>query len=520
MTELRVQPGAVTSGFFRIRGQRSRWRYGNNRLTPEHCEVLRNVNISEEGITESRFGYSTYNATPLPAAEAVVGLWQGEFSNGTTREVVVSPTKVYADDGTTRTNITGTALTGGNDNRVRFSFIRDRVIIDNGVNIPQVWDGVLGNPCTDLAAAPFTKATDSFEHNNLYMVVGTTEGGTYFPTRIRWCDIDRENFTVDIGTWPVKNLYEVYDGGPKIIGAVDNWGMALIFKADGLYPGQIVFGPLGHFDFRLSRPKRGFTPISRDSIVARPEFVLCAAREGLVAILNTGTEETPQLDFQIVNSDDVKEWLNLNRGRWQYTQAFIREKDHQVRLLASTSGNADGHDAVLVWDWETGDTWLDFPVHKFSYGASIIISNQELDWLGALDGSIYKGNSSSFSNDNGTGFTWRIKMAPNDLGITGEKHILSIRTFHKTKSGQQSVDIKVHVNQGRDSTVIGNLVLGTALQWNEGNVWDSGLKWPGAETQQTDFFVNRICKTIAPEWTSSNPSGIEGYFVEYIPLEG
>ena len=52
------------------------------------------------------------------------------------------------------------------------------------------------------------------------------------------------------------NRYEIYDGGPKIVAACDNWGTALIFKEDGLYPGEIVYDQLGHFDFQLGRFQR------------------------------------------------------------------------------------------------------------------------------------------------------------------------------------------------------------------------------------------------------------------------
>ena len=62
MTEVfRVAPEATTTGIFMIRGQRSRWKYPNPNLSPEYCEVLTNVNVSEEGVAKSRFGYVKYN---------------------------------------------------------------------------------------------------------------------------------------------------------------------------------------------------------------------------------------------------------------------------------------------------------------------------------------------------------------------------------------------------------------------------------------------------------------------------
>ena len=134
MTEVfRVAPEAVTSGIFLIKGQKSRWRYPNPNLSPENCEVLTNVNISEEGVAKSRFGYNKYSTTILPGGEMPTGLWQGTFADGTTRQVVTTPDKAYSDPGgsVARTNITGSDFTGGNDDIFEFVFLKDKLIMNN-----------------------------------------------------------------------------------------------------------------------------------------------------------------------------------------------------------------------------------------------------------------------------------------------------------------------------------------------------------------------------------------------------
>ena len=199
MTELRVSdPEAVTSPIYRIKGQRSTWIYPDSRLTPEHCEILRDVNISERGIAQSRFGYTLYSQTQLSGGEQVVGLWQGTFANGNVRQVVVTPTAVYSDDGTTRVNITGSALTGGNDDRCQFLFLKDQLIIDNQVDAPRVWNGDDTTPTNTsvLATVPFTRAEVIVTHQNLLMALGTTEGGTKYPSRVRWFNINPPTYTL------------------------------------------------------------------------------------------------------------------------------------------------------------------------------------------------------------------------------------------------------------------------------------------------------------------------------------
>jgi hypothetical protein len=129
-----VAPGVLHSPIYRIRGQRSRWQYPDERLTPEHCEELTNINLSEFGYADVRGGYTKYNATILAEGRAV-GIFQPTYTTGK-QVIVVTPTKVHRDTGLARTDITGalTLDTGGNDNRYRAAFIRDKLVLTNGVD--------------------------------------------------------------------------------------------------------------------------------------------------------------------------------------------------------------------------------------------------------------------------------------------------------------------------------------------------------------------------------------------------
>ena len=511
----RVSTGVQTSPIFRVRGQRSGYTYPHEQLLPEYCEILRDVNISERGIAQSRYGTALYNSTVLPSSEIAVGLWQGTFANGDVKQVVVTPTKVYSDNGTTRVDITGTSLAGGVNDRIQFLFTKNQLIINNTVDEPRVWGGNDTSPTNtaDLATIPYTKCGDMLVHNNLLMALDTTESGTRYPTRSRWCDINRANYVVDITTWLPSNVYEVYDGGTAIIGGVDNWGIALIFKTDGVYPGRIVYGPLGYYNFELGQPKKGFSPISNLSLVARPEFIFGVAREGLFIL-------RPDMSFEIVNTHDSDEWFGLNKSRLQYSQSYIREEDHQIRTICSSSNNTTEHDLELVWDWESGDLWMDRPSIRKNYAQRIVIDDEELDWFAGADGYLYKGNSSGYGTDNGTGIDWRAKMVPNDMGMPGvNKHFINLVTLHRKRAGSQSINVTAHINEGRGGTVNGTLNIGTGYRWGTGLSWNTGKQWPGSVSKRSDFFVNLVGETIAPEWTSNDPANVIGYQVEYVVLE-
>lgn len=505
-----VSPDLQTSPIFRIKGQKSRWRYPDPRLTPEDTVLIRDINLSEFGTADSRNGYTKYNATTLSGSEAVVGLIQETFTTGT-HQFVITPTKIYHDDGTTRTNLTGAlTLNGGNDAMTRYAFLKDQIIGTNGVNATWTKDnGGATGAATALAGVPWTKCQDIITHNGLVLAMNTTEGGTNYPTRIRWCDINTRTFVPDVTVWRADSRYEIYEGGAPIIGGVDNFGMALIFKSDGVYAGKVEYD-VGYLEFRMSENVlRGFHPVAKHSFLARPEFVFGIAKEGPFVI-------RPDFSFQLLSVDIQDEWNALNQANLQYAVSWIREKDHQVRTLLSSSTSSSGRDVILVWDWETGDLFFDLPSGTMNFGSRVVLSNEEQDWLGTRSGVIYKGNLSSYTDDDGTGIDWRIRMAPNDLGQPGtNKYIADIITIFRDRTGTGNVVLNVYRDQGQKQTRTKTLSLTSGNTWNSGLTYNSGLFWGGAQNRESRFFVNRIAENITPEWTGNDPVSLVGYQVTY-----
>ena len=500
-----------TSPVYRIEGQKSRWRYPDKRLSPSNCEVMTNINLSEFGSADSRYGYQLYNSATLPNSEPVVGLWQEEFKSGTLRNVVVTPDKIYNDDGTTRSNITGSDLTGAADDRARFAFLKDTMLMTNGVDQVRTWDGNTGNNTANLTGMPWSTCEDIIEHKGLIMALAPTEGGVKKTTRMRWSGINKKTFVADLTTWNDDNRYEVYEDGTPIIGGVDNFGQVLVFKSDGLYPGAIEYNQ-GYIEYTPGAPRRGFSPVAKHSLIARPEFVFGIAREGAFIV-------TPDLNVHIVTLDIMNEWNTLERDRLKYAQAFVRERDHQIRVLMSGLDNSSGHDRILVYDWETGDTWFDEPADVMGYGVSIRIDDDERDWLGSNAGKLFTGNIASLTEDNNVGFRWRIKMSPNDLGLPGRtKNIVYFRTLTRKRADQASISMNIARNQGALTPRLKTITMSQDL-WDTSNNWDSTTGWNSGGIEEDRFFFNRHAETIAPQWEGNNPATLVGYQVEYELVE-
>jgi len=504
-----VSPDLQTSPIYRIRGQRSRWRYPNENLTPEHTTILRDINLSEFGTADSRYGYTTYNSTILSSSEAVVGLIQETFTTGT-HQFVITPTKIYHDDGTTRTDLTGAlTLNGNNDNRTIYAFLKDKIVGTNGVNATWVKDnGGATGAASALGGVPWSTCESLITHNGLLLALAPTEGGSKKTTRVRWCDINTRTFVPDITTWPDANRYEIYEGGAPIIGGVDNFGQAIIFKSDGMYSGSIEYS-VGYLEFRLSQNIiRGFHPIARNSFVARPEFVWGIAKEGPFII-------RPDFSFQLISKEFQDEWNGLAASRLQYAVSWINERDHQVHTLLSK--DSTGLDLLMVWDWETGETSFQRPNDIMNFGARVVLDNTEYSWFGGRgNGYIYKGNNAAYEDDAGVGIDWQVRMAPNDLGKPGvSKWIVDLITVYRDRTGTGSVTLSVYRDQGQKSTRTTTLALASPYKWNGGYAYNSGLTWGGAQNRESQYFVNREAENISPEWTGSNPISLVGYQVTY-----
>jgi hypothetical protein len=504
----------VKSPIYRIRG-RSDFLYGDPRLNPENTETMNNVNITERGTARKRRGNGLYNSaqiTETAVAKDVVGLRQQLFSDGTTKQLELAGTKVYTDDGTTRADITGAVtITDQAENRCRFEFIQDQVVINNGADATIVYSGT-GN-ASALTGVLWTKCGDIVLHKNMLFVMDTTESAVRYPTRLRWCDINISTYAIDITVWPTDQYYEVYQGGAAILGGVEAFGRLMVVKRDGIYPINVGVEE-GFVEAIADTPLRGFfSPIARGSIIARPEFVWMIAEDGAYIV-------RPDMSFELVTAAIQTEWNGLNLSRLQYAQSWVREKDHQVRTLMSSSSNTTAHDLVMVWDWQTNDIFFDKLSSPINYGTSWRIFNTENDMLGSADGYVYKANDSSKVDDNGTDIAWKIKMVPNDLGLPGvNKQIVMINSIFRTTTGQQVAEFVVHRDMGAEKTRIGNLTIGTSLTWDSGVLWDTGKKWVGNQTEIKGFFVNKTAETVAPEWNGTQDFELQGYQVEYIVVE-
>jgi len=509
------KPSLEKTQIYRLRGLKDRLVYPNPDLTAENCRTVSNVNFSEQQLASSRNGYEKYNSTQIPNSEPVVGFIEETFATNGLKRVFCTPDEIYTDDGTTRTEITDSVpMTGGNDEQFVMDFVDDKIVGTNGKNNCFTWGGS-GNAAVFSFAADstsFTTAEALVEHSNALVVLAPTISSSKKLTRILWSDVNTQDFTGDIGRYPANNRYEVGgENSAAIVGGVDNWGKLWVMKTDGVYPGRLEYTS-GYIEYVPDEEigyMRGFRPVSKSSFIARPEFIFGIALEGAFVI-------DPRGQFSIITKDIDFQTL-FNRDRLQYAIATTRDFEHQVRVLMSSASNTQGHDRVLIWDWETGDVSIDkHESNKMSWIGHYFASGVEYDLLASYAaGYMYKANTGT--DDDGTGIEWEIETAPNDLGFPGvEKTIHNVVLYYRdVGDGPQTLTLQLIRDEGIRGSRSKILQLGTDLQYDEGHPYDAALKYPGGGNDRKMWGCNRTALTAAFRLTGSSVVRIVGYQIWY-----
>jgi hypothetical protein len=503
------------SPIYRLRGLKDRLVYPHPELSPENCIVISNINFSEKNLAASRHGYEKYNTTVIPSSEPMMGFIEESFASYGAKRLFCTPDKIYTDDGSTRSDITSSvSLSGSNDEYFTLDFVQDTIVGTNGKDNCFKWAGT-GNAAAFTFASDstaFTTAEQLIEHNNALVVLAPTISSSKKLTRIIWSDVNTKDFTGDITRYPSNSRYEIGgENSAPIIGGVDNWGKLWIAKTDGIYPGRLEYNS-GYIEYVPDEEVgnlRGFHPVSKTSMVARPEFIFGIAREGGYVI-------TPEGKFSIVTKDiDFQDTFNMNR--LQYAVSSIREKEHQVRVLMSSSANTTGHDLILSWDWENGDISIDkHETTKLSYISHYFDSGIEYDLLGGYSsGYMYKSNTGT--DDDGTAIQWEIETAPNDLGFPGvEKTIHNVVLFYRdVGDGPQSITLQLIRDEGIRGSRTKFMQLGTDLQYDEGHQYDTALRYPGGGNDRKMWGCNRTALTAGFRITGSSTVSLVGYQIWY-----
>ena len=295
--------------------------------------------------------------------------------------VHASTAKVFADDGTTRTEITpASPFTGAVDDRWGAGVLGGVLVMSNGVDQPQFWGG---NPVNDLAVLTGWNATWRCNvvvpFKNYLVALNVLKGATRFSSMVKWSHSavpgaipiswDENNVTLDAGE---QDLAETTD---VLIDALPLGDSLIIYKERSMYSMAFIGAP---FIFRFQRIPGTSGMLNKGCGVVTPvgHVVLTAGD----VVLFDG-----QQTLSIANAQ-IRRFLFNNLDTANYLKAFVTKnlKDNEVVICFPLSGSSTC-DKAAVWNWGT-KVWGLRDLPGVTYGAEGQLSPAAADtWASDTD---------------------------------------------------------------------------------------------------------------------------------------
>lgn len=254
---------------------------------------------------------------------------------------------IYADDGTTRTDVTGTAPTGAIDDRWTGGTLGGIALLNNGVDVPQFWAGDTSLNFATLTGWDSSWRAKSVRPFKAYIVaVGITKGSTVLPHMVKWsaaadpgtipASWDASDATIDAGE---LDLAETPD---LIVDQLVMGDVNIIYKEQSMYV-QALSGDNNIFTFR--RIPGNYGMLYRGCAADTPKGHVVLANGDVV--LHQGQGEPQSL---LVGR--AKKWLFSRIDSTQYKRCFVvsNPTKNEVWVCYPTAGATSCTEA-LVWNW-------------------------------------------------------------------------------------------------------------------------------------------------------------------------
>lgn len=240
---------------------------------------------------------------------------------------------VYADDGTTRINITpATAPTGGVDDRWTGGVLNGVLVMNNGKDVPWYWDTSAGvNKLVPLPGWDASwRARSIRPFKNVLVAVGLTKGASFFPHLVMWSDVAAPGAVPT--SWNVTDL-------TKLAGNLD------LAEDPSLMVDQLVMG-----DVNVIYKQNAMYAMRATGGVDVFSFQRLPGRQGLLAV--GAVADTPVGHVVLTNGDVV---LHAGQGAESIIDGTLR------RTLFRTIDATNRQRAFVTTNPAASEVWICYP---------------------------------------------------------------------------------------------------------------------------------------------------------------
>lgn len=314
-----------------------------------------------DGMIERIGGSRTY-ATP-----SMTPYWCGFYASASTRYAVMAGlAKVEVWDGTTLTDITGTAPTGAIDDRWTGGALNGVLILNNGVDKPMYWGGT-----GTLTALPGWdvnwKAKSVRPFGNALVALGITKSGTYYPHMVKtstfadpgsvptsWDVTETDTFENDIAETTDHFVDQL------VLGSVN-----ILYKESSIYVMRITQDDRV---YTIDRLPGTFGMLARGCAADTPKGHVVLSNGNVV--LHQGIAEP----VSIIDGSN-RRWLFETQIDTAHSErCFVVANPSKSEVLICYPGIGQSVcTKALAWNWNTG-AWSPRDLQSATYGASGLIT--------------------------------------------------------------------------------------------------------------------------------------------------
>lgn len=320
-------------------------------LPPNAWTNAQNV-VFRDGCAQRVRGLAQFSNTP-----SITPYFVAPYQTATARFWVhAGLTAVYADDGSTLTDITGTAPTGAIDDRWSGGSLNGVFVLNNGVDAPMYWGGNIANNLATLTGWPVGHTAACIRPwRNQLVALDITKSGTRYPHMVR---LSSEASPGSIPTsWdetdPAVATYEndLAETPDKIVDGLPMGDLFIVYKERSRYALQYIGGT------DVIRPQRlpgevGMLARGCGAVTPLGHVVLC-----------------PGPDVVVHSGQETRSILT---GRFR-------------RMLAATMDSTHFARSWVAANPERSEVWIAYPEAGQTVPTKAIIWNWEANTLGTRD---------------------------------------------------------------------------------------------------------------------------------------
>lgn len=485
-------------------------------LPPNAWTTVANMRF-RDGCAEKFLGHAQVFTAP-----SVTPYYLQPFATSTVRYWLhAGLAAVYSDDGTTRANITGTALTATSANRFTGGVLNGVAVLNNQADVPQFWAGT-GTlaALTGWNAAWRCKSLRPFK--NFLVALHVTKGATVYPHMVKWSD------AADPGAVPASwnEADPARFAGEQDLAETSDWmvdslslGDAnIIYKQRSMYAMRFIGGSQV-FEFR--RLPGNYGMLTQGCAVETPNghVVLCAGdvvlhNGGEPKSIISGRDRSWLFDTQIDPTNVAKCFVAANPGKSEVWVCYP-----EVGQSTCT--------AAMVWNWDS-DTWTRRQLPNITHASAGLLGYTTSDAWSA-DSASWDSDATAWDQNDLASPSTRLLMASTapaiylaDSGLTfsGTTNAATLERIGMAFDDPDRVKLLRSISPRVDApagTQI-HVTVGASMTAEESPTWSAPVTYTVGQTFKADAFATgrflavRFSDSGGPRWR------IKSYTADVVPM--